>query len=95
MTKSKLEKLQDEYIKLERYNVLMRYSFSHKGILLPEEQSELEELKEYFDYGHTAQVALIYADRVLLEYEVLTEEVEKLKEQLSKPKRLFGVFNAR
>jgi hypothetical protein len=99
---NKLKKLQDEFIKVERYNVLMRYSFSRKGILLPEEQSELEDLKEYFEYGHTAQVALKYSDQVLLEYEVLTEEfdklakhIDKLEYQLSKPKKLFGVFNAR
>ncbi len=95
MTKSLADKFKEictEFKKVHKYNMLMRYSFSAKGILRPEDQAALEELKEYYGYAHTAQVSVQFADKLLLEYEALVEENEKLKDMLSKPKRFLGVF---
>lgn len=90
--KAKFKELREEFTKVYKYNTLMRYSFTAKGILRPEDQAALEQLKEYYGYAHTAQISVQFADKLLLEYEVLLEENDKLREQLSKPRRFLGVF---
>lgn len=97
--KLKLRRLAEEYALVLKYNTLMRYSFTAKGVVRPDDKAALEELKERFNYAHTSQISLQFADKLLLEFEAAIEENErlgleneKLKEMLSKPKRFLGVF---